>query len=603
MTITRTNSFVPGTFLKCCAVCGFRFRANELRRGEDGFWRCTAYCLEVPSITRDKIATMAQKRKEAPPPPHGTPFDRGSTFANEAVIFNFLCEQPIKDANWPGGFRLGAAPQDYFDTTNGGIGAAAPVPQTDPLNSGATGYSVSSAGETCRYLYSVINDNKRPLRWIATAKAKLRELVDWMITKQRGFGTSPASTKTNDGLWGGIISQFGSGLYYAVDNAGAGLSMLHAFRVLGDAKYLVSAKASASFLRNMQAAPNPPYLGTLPVGLTTIGGIATQYYPTAMLALEMWNELLTTSGDALYGSDGTPAGFAVIPQQLLSQCIADIRGFWRTGVRDALLGVVVTGLSSAKLSEYLNQSGSAVWQRIDGPLATTGTLVTGRNIAMALRSLYAYEGYSTQVADVWTYLMALGSNALFQSAVNTLATDYTCALGTNSANPPPPPAGSGNVIAPSFNSKLALSNCINASVANNGEDYYWAVATAAGLSVQHRSTYDWTTFGLMAAIQSAKDQGNFKKAKEAACTTRYRMPITFVDLPVEETVLLRGSSGLAFQLSLYDDVNGNGDPSNRLVSATAAAMIGNAFRYAPQGYTGSAGPGNPYSQKAPGVQY
>lgn len=596
MTVTRTNNFQPGTFLKCCSICGMRYRANELRRGEDGFWRCVAYCIEVPSITRDKIATMSSKRKEAPPPPHGTPFDRANAYANEAIVFNFLCEQPIKDANWPGGFRYGAPPYDYFDVTNGGIGAAAPFPQTDSVTPGSVGYSVMCAGETCRYLYNIINDNKRPLRWIAVAKAKLRELVDWLITKQRGFGTAPTSTKTNDGLWGGIINQAGAGLYMAAGNASAGLAMLYAFRVLGDAKYLVSTKASASFLRNMQATPVGAYIGSLPAYVISIASPTSAYYPTALLALEFWNELLTTSGDALYGSDGTPAGFAVIPQQLLSQCIADLRGFWRTGIRDSVLGTVVNGLSSTTLCEYLEHSTDR-WQRVDGPLSPSGSLVTSQSIALALRSLYAYEGYSTQVADVWVYLMALGSNATYQSPVNTLATDYTCAIGTNSANPPAPPTGQGNIIAPSFSPKIALSMFVNALTATNAVDYRWQAITALD-----RCTYDWTTFGLMAAIQSAKDQGNFRKAKDAAVTTRYRMPTTFVDLPVEETVLLRGSSGLAFQLSQYDDADGSGVPSNRLASATAAAMIGHAFRYAPQGYTGAPAPGQPYSQKPPGVQ-
>lgn len=579
-----------------------RYRANELRRGEDGFWRCVAYCVEVPSITRDKIATMSSKRKEAPPPPHGTPFDRANAYAAEAQIFNFLCEQPVRDANWPGGFRLGLPPYDYVDVTNGGVGALAPNPQTDTVVGGSTGYSVLCAGETCRYLYGIINDNKRPLRWISVAKTKLRELADWLITKQRGFGIAPTATKTNDGLWGGVVSQDSLSFngYIAVDNASAGLALLYAFRVLGDAKYLVSAKASASFLRNMQAAPNPPYLGALPVYLFTIASISPAYYPSALIALEFWNELLTTSGDAQYGSDGTPAGFTAIPQQLLSLCIADLRGFWRTGARDATLGTVVNGLSSATLCEYLLQSDSTTWQRIDGALATSGTIVIGRTIAMALRSLYAYEGYSSQVADVWSYLMALGSNPLFVTAAGTLATDYLCAVGTDAANPSAPRAGQGNVVAPFFNPKLTLSTAIEVkNIVGNSEDYYWTLVTIPNL---HRSTYDWTTFGLMAAIQSAKDQGNFKKAKDAAVATRYRMPTTFVDFPVEETVLLRGSSGLAFQLSQFDDVNVNGVPSSRLASATAAAMIGNAFRYAPQGYTGSPAPGQPYSQKPPGVQ-
>lgn len=596
MAITRTNDFQPGTFLKCCSVCGMRYKANQLRRGEDNMWRCLAYCIEVPPITRDKIATMGSKKQEAPPPPHGTPFDRKSAYAAEALIFNFLCEIPVRDAAWPGGIRYGLAPHNLIDVTNGGPGALA----VDTVTQGL-GYSVQAAGETCRYLYNVINHNLRPLRWISVAKAKLRELADWLITKQRGFGISPASTKTSDGLWGGIASQdpnVGT-RYVSADNSAAGLALLYAFRVLGDAKYLVSTKASASFLRNMQAAPNAPYLGTLPLAILSIASISDPfYYPTALIALEFWNELLTTAGDAQYGSDGTPAGFTVIPQQLLSQCIADIRSFWRVGAFDSNAGAVINGLSATTPCEYYIQSGATkAWTLADGGTYLTGSFVTSQSWAIGLRSLFAYEGYSTQVAALWTYLMSYTSNPTFQSAANTLATDYLCAVGTNSANPPTPPAGQGNIIAPSYDPKLALVASPNVRATNNGYDFVWA-----SLGFGSRCTYDWTTFGLLAGIQSSKDQGSFRKAKDAACTTRYRMPTTFVDLPVEETVMLRGSSGLAFQLSHYNSQDGSGNQI-RTASAVAAAMIGNAFRYQPQGYTGSAAPGQPYSQKPPGVQY
>jgi hypothetical protein len=64
--------------------------------------------------------------------------------------------------------------------------------------------------------------------------------------------------------------------------------------------------------------------------------------------------------------------------------------------------------------------------------------------------------------------------------------------------------------------------------------------------------------------------------------------------------MLRGSSGLAFQLQQGDDFNVY--PSiRRLWSATAAAMIGGAFRYQPQAFAGAPAPGGIYSQAPPGV--
>jgi hypothetical protein len=601
---TRPQTFEPGTFLRPCDLCGIRYRANQLRKGEDGFWRCLAYCHEVPMITRDRVSAQSQRRKEAPPPPHGVPFDRRNAYSEEELVFNFICGQPVKDAGWANGFRLGVPPHDLIDCTNGGFGAPAANPVT-----GNVAYSVLAAAEACRYLYGIINENKRPLKWIATAKAKLRELADWLITSQRGFGTSPSSTKTNDGLYGGLASPDPVGSsYVTVENAAAGLAMLYAYRSLGDVKYLLSAQASATFLRNVQAAPNPPYLGALPTDIGAILSVTPFYSPSALLALEFWNELLTTSGDGQYGSDGTPVGFSVAPQQLLSQCIADLRAFWSVGAYNNATGGTVNGLSSASLCDSYEQAGTfKQWFRgLDQYSPTAGWFVPSRPVAIGLRSLFNYEGFSSQVADVWNYLMGFASNAAFTSAAGTLATDFACASTTNSANPPPPPVGQGNVIAPSYNPKLALSVTLlvrdlttNVATATNAYDYDpWFLNTG-----QKRSTYDWATFGLLAAIQSSRDAGSFRKAKDAAIAGRLRTPVPFEygATPVSDSPMLRGSSGLAFQLNHGDDFSVY-PAARRLWSVTSAAMVGNAFRYQPQAFAGAPAPGGIYSQAAPGVQ-
>lgn len=598
----RSQVFRPGTFLKPCGICGIRFRADELVRGDDGFYRCRRWCIEVTALTRDKISAESQKRREAPPPPHGEPFDRKSTYADEDFIFNFLCEQPVQDAGWPGGIRLGVPPFDFIDATNGGYGAPAANPAT-----GNIAYSIWSAGECCRYLYGIISENKRPARWVATAKTKLRQLADWLITKQRGFGASPASTKTNDSLWGGVSSPDPLfDFYVTAENAAAGLALLYAYRSLGDAKYLVSAQASASYLRNAQAAPDVitgvnSTTGAIVRSLNTITDTDAVYLPSCLLALEFWSALLTTAGDANYGGDSTTGGFTAVPQQLLSKCIADLRAFWLVGAYNAATGTTVNGLSSASLCDSYAVS-SKQWMRVfDNYSATNGWFVASQAIAIALRSLFIYEGFSAQVADVWKYLTGFASNSAFAASANSLASDYSVASTSNSATPPTPPVGQGNIIAPSYQPKLALSNTLlvrslttNQATAQNAYDYSpWFVNTA-----QQRCTYDWTTMGLMAAIQSSQDQGSLRKAKDAVTTARLRMPIPFEygPSPVTETPMLRGSSGLAFQLSHGDDFNVY-PGVRRLWSATAAAMIGNAFRYQPQAWTGS----NPPSQN-PGLQ-
>jgi len=587
-------------------MCGIRYRANQLRKGEDGFWRCVQYCLEVPPLTRDRISAESQKRKEAPPPPHGiVTYDaRGnmpngvprSAYAEEEIVFNFLADQPVRDAAWAGGIRYGVPPHNFIDASTGGAGAPAADPAT-----GDVAYSILATGEAIRYLANIVIEAKRPQNWRTRASAKVRELADWLITLQRGFGTAPTSTKTNDGLWGGIINQDSlTANYFTTDNAAAGYAFLLAYRTLGDAKYLTSAQASASFLRNMQASPVTPYLGALPLNVDSFVAATRSYYPSGLLAVEFWNELLETSGDGQYGSDGTPAPFATVPQQLLSQCIADARAFWSVGAFDASAGQSINGLSSATACEYYNGS-SQHWIRADNLAYPDGTLITGQNWAIGLRGLFAFEGFSSQVADCWNYLMSFGTNASFVSPANTLAIDYPCASTSNAANPPAPPVGQGNIIAPGYDPTLALTTNLQITAPpKNGVDFFWSSITAPA---QQRSTYDWTTAGLLAAIQSSRNSGAFRKAKIAAITGRMRTLIPFdgAPTPITDTPLLRGSSGLAFQMNHFDDVDANGNPVRRLWSALAAALIGNLFRYQPQAFSGAPAPGPPYAQAPPGV--
>jgi hypothetical protein len=276
--------------------------------------------------------------------------------------------------------------------------------------------------------------------------------------------------------------------------------------------------------------------------------------------------------------------------------IADLRAFWAVGTYDNTQGKVITGLSSSTPAELFNAypavhagysgrqgTGSGSWEYQDaGP--ATGTLVTSVNLAEALRALYAYEGYSTQVSSIWTWLMGFASNPAYVLPAGTLKTDYACVTSTSAANPPAPPTGAGNVVAPFYDPTQALSTLLLVRDSTNG---YAAIAQNGS------SLYDWSTCGLLAAIQSSQNQAALKRAKLAMTAGYSRLPVTFAD-PAQGFVvdypMLRGTTGLAMQMAQNDSGSG------QFWSVWSAARCGNAFRYQPQGWTGA----NPPTL-APGV--
>lgn len=600
MGYTRSQTFVPGAFLRPCDVCGIRYRSTELARGEDGLWRCTTYCQEVPALTRDKISAQSQMRREAPPPPHGIVFDQLDTYESaEARIFNLLCEMPVADSTFPGGVRLGLAPLANVQVNNG-----AGYQQSTSSQSGVT------AGESARYLYNLISENKRPTRWISVATAKLREIADWIITKQNGFGVSPTNTLANSPAYGqvGLSNTPGS----TEETASAGLGLLYAYKLLGDQKYLTSAQACAHHLRNVQARGHANAINFVAsdVGGTLrlyTGGMEQRtlvssgnflgnhrFYPSSLIALEFLNALYTAIGDGSYGATGSISGaFTGSVAANLSQMIADLRAFWSVGAADSVLGSTITGLSATTPRENFNAynstnaifgNGTGAWEFQDAG-ASTGTLITGSNFSQALRSLYFYEGYSSQVSGVWTWLMAFAANPAFVSAAGSLASDYAVQTTTLAANPPAPPSGQGNTVAPAYDPKLALTTLLLVRDPNNG---YAAIAQNGS------SVYDWSTAGHMAAIQASRDAGSFRKAKDAVATERYRLRpenITDGSYVITDFVCLRGLSGLAYQL------NANDSSTRKLWSVVPAAAIGGMFRCQPQSWTGTNPPAS-----APGLQ-
>lgn len=576
MGYTRPQEFRPGTFLRTCSLCGIRYRNVDLVRGEDGFWRCKQYCVEMPAITRDKISALSQQRREAPPPPHGIPFDTRETYAQEARLLDFIAADAIGGVSHPG-----AAPNAQINVASGNRTFANQQSVYGPIAPTSGNWFGIAYGECSRYLYNLITEGQRPASQIAVAKTRLRAIADTAIGLQAGFGQGASQASY---LWGSISTT--ADLLFTAVAAQAGLAFIYAYLALGDTKYLLSARAAASFLRNVQScgAFYATHFTSSDAGGTVrlyTGGLidcpivaATNHVfdSSTLPALEFWNLLLKTDGDQMVGAATTAGGvFTSAPQQLLSQCIADLRAFVAVGAFDVFSGTTLTGWSATTPREKFNAypSGTGSWEYADGN-ASAGTAISGSNIALALRTLYNYEGYSSQVSSIWTWLMGFDSNAAFQCAANTLATDYACASTTLAANPPTPPGGSGNVVAPAYDPTLALTTLLTV----NGN----------GAPMNGSSLYDWSTTGMLAPIASSQNSTAFRKAKTKMSTPVLRVPVTFADTangPFLDYPMLRGVSGLAGQLNF-------GDQGNAMYWNTiAAARCGGAFRYQPQAFTGA----------------
>lgn len=553
MSYHRPVRWEPGTFLRMCDSCGIRFRAHELYRGADGRFRCQRWCQELTQLDRDRISAASNMRREAPPPPFGVPYVFYDNYGTESALLNFLAAAPIRDATWtgqlgqPNGRRAGAAPAMSFSLGGRNQVAMSAVTGT---------YSFKCAGETMRYLYQLITESKRPLSWIATAKAKLHELAEWIYSNQTGVGTSLGFTKTNSIRYGAVLDA--NSEWRTTEQARLAIGMLLAYQTFADPRYLASARGFADALVNLQSG------GLLSAGYTTSNSAGTsrisygtwmtqcnfvavvdqRVFPESLIALEFYKALFAITGDELHGSDGTAGGvFISAPQMLLSTAMSQARAFWSVGAFDATTATTYTGLSTTTPKELFapyHQGGvqaSGSWEYVEG---VAGSSVTAASWAAALRALYAFEGYSSQVSSIWTWLMAFTSNPSFQTTTTSVGQDAPTVLSFN-----------GN-----YNPKLSLTTTLNVVTRQNASN-----------------TYDWQCAGYLAPIQGVQDPGSLDLAKDAV-TVGATAKVTDYDAGTngQDWIMLSGFSGLGGQTRLTTD-------TAYLWRADLAAAVGQMFRY------------------------
>lgn len=241
----RPTMYVPGSFLRQCDICGIRFLSSKLVRGADGKFRCTRWCAEITNLEVDKLKAQSHKRREAPPPPHATPWVRGDLAAEEAAIFQALAEKRVVDPSWAGGKREGIPPEAVWSTR----GAGGP--------SGA-GYSVKSAAWSCIYLGAVVAEARRPVLWMLSAQAKLRSLGDWLLTQQLGptgtgdYYLAADSTAAWLGGWLRFVGFGGTLPVVCSEDVGLGcMALTRAYQATGDSRYINGAALAVGCINRM----------------------------------------------------------------------------------------------------------------------------------------------------------------------------------------------------------------------------------------------------------------------------------------------------------------------------------------------------------------
>jgi hypothetical protein len=511
---------------RVCDVCGQLRSINTMRKLDAITWVCDKHQGERTAIMLDTLNAHARPPQTWPnkDPKPQNPLYPNSLEADESALFNFI-DQQIQN-------------QARYENVTAGDGS--------PLDIDI----VPTMAWSARYLYDLIVQDTRPERFITRAKVLLATAATYLQTRQKGFGLSSGGIAV-DPFFGGVLED-GASVYVTQNTATAGLALLYAYRILGTGSYLAGARAAATYLRNVQA------IGAHGVNFTSsdsggtarlnTGAVASQvsttvgvdpgeafysnhlFYPSDLVALEFWDELEETDGDQSIGATAAVNGFDTTPSQLLSLSVEQMRACWEDGIRDSA-NETYTGLSATTPREYFNAYpatkaqfslivGTGLWEFADAG-ASTGTMITAQNFAIALGSLFNFEGQSTQVAAVSDWLRTFTSNEDFETPDDTSAA--TLARTTTGEYDP----------------TVCLSTLL---LVRDADDDYEAIA------LNGSSVYDWGAFGALSALWAARNATSFQNARINALNVNQRFDDgTASDGLYFDRIQLRGLSGLTFQ--------------------------------------------------------
>lgn len=529
----------PGDHGRVCDVCA-RLRPGRSFRKVGNVYVCDFHPSYVTRQQLEKAPVFHVKGPEAIK--DGKPWAPRDTFeASETAIFNFVTHEAT----------LGL---DSYGLTS----ASLPVTGASTL--------VASVAWTAIYLYEMIVEAGRTVRWITLARARLLACAEWLLANQAG---GPAkSTYTNSALeWGGYLR---SGAFDSGDSGEAGLALLRAYQLLGDTRYVAGARACAWFLRSAQCGD---LLSSFPSSSDSAGSSVKHYgmwtstitaspnyyfdhrYAASNLAgLEFLHLFKTLVGDETIGSSSVTAPFNASRAALVSVAIAEAKAFWTTPQWSVDDNAAISGLSTTTPRQDFDSypalkgavSGRGSWRLI------SVTDVSGSTIAMGIRAFRAVDGDTTFVTGLFDWLTSTTANASFELPARTtgrMVTGYDDRVVW---------AGKSGA----FDARIAPAHSINAATNKAGNSFY-----------------DISAVGLIAALYSNRHRAYFKALKEALAVPRPRAK-GGSDADGQKYVYpaLIGRCGYSFQP--YSGETG------RFASAGLASRVGLIYRQEPKAFMG-----------------
>lgn len=527
--MSTVGPYSPRDYRRVCDICGVLYNRSALVKRDDGLFYCpddtgglTARGKDrlnaLQSSGRKKVRTESKPRSELP-----------TYEAEEARVFNLITSDVY--------------PYRYKDVTSG-----MPTTLVDAVP------NVLALATSVKYLYDLYAENKRPQRWRDIALDKIARNADRLLTFQYG----------SDEGYAAAYGTFQYGLVTATAGIGSTnatchsmLAFIYAYRLIGATKYIRAARRCATLLRRMQrcdalttgaAAGRTNFWpsGTLDGGLSWITD--NRLIPENITGIWALKELQTTDGDSSYGDDSVTSGFSSPSGSVpLSTMISDARAFWTS-----FQGIC--GLSSATPKIQFDQGNDFTWDEeiFTGVDAIPVKLVYPPRYCEALQALYSLEGYSSQVADVYTWLLSFTTNPS-ASLPSTLS-----------------PSQIAVDVRGTYDPTITMANIAQYDSNGTRVTYNWFDTTT------NMSIYSWQCAGMLAAIHSARNPSYLRKAKDAIAQFVHRYDDgNPTNSNILDDIQLLGISGFGYQ-------TGHPNLILRVWDSVAAARFANIYRHNPR---------------------
>jgi hypothetical protein len=534
--MSQAHGYRKKDYKRACDCCGTLWFFSELKYVGQNRWFCPD---DAPGLTAEAIA-----RHNGRVPPllvrqvkHPRPATQTPTYLDdEASIFRLVLDQ------W-----------DKRSTVS-------------ITGAGTITTSADRAGRVGMYLAELIQEDERPSEWMTQARTTLRAIADFIITQQYGSSTGPSPAEATNSLLYGMIQQSGTSAS-GVDTTQAycGLTLIRAYLILGDTKYLDAANNAAWFLRQAlqqcQVGVSSSGTTTIYVGgfLTSMSAVKTRgngFNVTGAGCLWFLAELrAVVGGSTVYGT-ATPGGdFVGSAAGSLDTMISEALAFYVGNKISGFLSPLGTGPQGpmSMLSVATPRASYTAGSGYVTSLSNGQYFVGVQAFALAMRGVFAASGYSA-VADIYEWLMSFTTNpqALPPDGTSTF-TLMNSAYGTYDPN-----------IAPCMFIAYA-------SASGNA-----TTLTLAESPLSQNDGYDFTAASLLAPIRIASGR-DLRLTKDTLSPARRRAASNSDKSMLTVYPRLVGGMGLSGQMSFFMNEAGS-----NWAAPLRAALVGSVYRYAPK---------------------